>query len=248
MAKTATITTIFKAGAIPTSKSKATKTGSKENTVTRSHTKKAAEKKSTPTTRGKKKMTKAETKKTATKTAMKMSALSDAKKLQRMPITLHSLLGEEATHAISGALNVLLADVFALFVKTKNFHWHVSGPHFRDYHLMFDDHADQLYNMIDGIAERVRKIGGTTIRSIGNIGQLQNIFDNNADYVEPEDMLKELYGDNGALIAYMREIHSVCDKYNDNATSGLLDGWIDEADQRAWFLFETSRRSDSTGH
>lgn len=176
------------------------------------------------------------------------TACADAKKaLQILPLTVRTDLGHEASRAISGALNLLLADIFALFVKTKNFHWHVSGPHFRDYHLLFDEQAGEIFAMIDGIAERARKVGGTTIRSIGNIAQLQRISDNNADYVEPSDMLAELYEDNLALIRRLREVHYVCDSYNDSATTGLLDGWIDESEQRSWFLFETSRHGDSSG-
>lgn len=176
------------------------------------------------------------------------TACADAQKaLQILPLTMRTDLGHEASRAISGALNLLLADVFALFLKTKNFHWHVSGPHFRDYHLLFDDQAGEIFEMIDGIAERARKVGGTTIRSIGNIAQLQRISDNNADYVEPSDMLAELYEDNLALVQRLREVHYVCDSYNDSATTGLLDGWIDESEQRSWFLFETSRHGDSSG-
>lgn len=198
--------------------------------------------------------TKASTKKVHAKstdmvTNMKSDTLcADAKKaLQILPLTMRTDLGNEASRAISGALNLLLADIFALFVKTKNFHWHVSGPHFRDYHLLFDEQAGEIFAMIDGVAERARKVGGTTIRSIGNIAQLQRISDNNADYVEPSDMLAELYEDNLALVRRLREVHYVCDSYNDSATTGLLDGWIDESEQRSWFLFETSRHGDSSG-
>jgi starvation-inducible DNA-binding protein len=142
---------------------------------------------------------------------------------------------------ITGALNALLADVFGLYVKTKNFHWHVSGPHFRDYHLLLDEHAGQIFAMTDDIAERVRKIGGTTIRSIGQISRLQRISDNDADFVDPLDMLAELREDNRALLASMREAHELCSEENDVATTSLLEVWIDQTERRVWFLFETGR-------
>jgi starvation-inducible DNA-binding protein len=157
-------------------------------------------------------------------------------------------LGSNATRDISGALNVLLADVFALYLKTKNFHWHVSGPHFRGYHLLFDEHAGELFAIIDDIAERVRKIGGTTLRSIGNISRLQRIPDNDADFVDPQDMLAELRSDNQALIASLRETHDLCDEENDVATASLIENWIDQAEKRVWFLYESGRRGDPTGH
>jgi starvation-inducible DNA-binding protein len=152
-----------------------------------------------------------------------------------------SELGSEAVKNISGALNVLLADVFALYMKTKNFHWHLSGPHFRDYHLLLDEQAGQLFAMTDDIAERVRKIGGATIRSIGHVARLQRLGDNEADYVDPLDMLAELREDNWAMLAGMREAHGLCDEENDVATASLLETWIDEAERRIWFLFETGR-------
>jgi len=152
-------------------------------------------------------------------------------------------LGSEAVKNISGALNALLADVFALYVKTKNFHWHMSGPHFRDYHLLLDEQADQIFAMTDAIAERVRKIGRATIRSIAHIGRLQRISDNDADYVDPLDMLAELREDNRAILASMRQAHDLCDEENDVATASLLEPWIDEAERRIWFLFETGRTS-----
>jgi len=152
-------------------------------------------------------------------------------------------LGSEAVKNISGALNALLADVFALYVKTKNFHWHMSGPHFRDYHLLLDEQADQIFAMTDAIAERVRKIGRPTIRSIAHIGRLQRISDNDADYVDPLDMLAELREDNRAILASMRQAHDLCDEENDVATASLLEPWIDEAERRIWFLFETGRTS-----
>ena len=135
----------------------------------------------------------------------------------------------------------MLADTFALYLKTKNFHWHVSGPHFRDYHLMLDDQGNQLFGMTDNIAERVRKIGGTTLRSIGEIGRLQRILDNDAGYVTPDDMLAELRDDNKQLAASMREVHGLCDDHGDVATASLIENWIDEAEQRVWFLFEAGR-------
>ena len=156
-------------------------------------------------------------------------------------------LGSDATRDISGALNALLADFFALYLKTKNFHWHVSGPHFRDYHLLLDEQADQLYATTDPIAERVRKLGGTTVRSIGHIGRLQHVSDNDAEYVTPLDMLAELREDNARLADRMRETHGVCDDHGDVATASLLEVWIDEAERRAWFLFEASRPAESAG-
>lgn len=158
-------------------------------------------------------------------------------------------LGSDATRDLSGALNRLLADVFALYLKTKNFHWHVSGPHFRDYHLLLDDHATEIFAMVDAIAERTRKIGGNSLRSIGHIARLKTVLDNDAEFVQPLDMLSELQGDNKSLAAYMREVHDLCDKYSDIATASLIENWIDETEQRTWFLFETSRQGDiTTGH
>jgi starvation-inducible DNA-binding protein len=145
---------------------------------------------------------------------------------------------------LSGALTKMLADMFALYVKTKNFHWHVSGPHFRDYHLMLDEQADQIFATTDPIAERVRKIGGTTLRSIGQIGKMQRILDNDADYVTPLDMLAELRGDNLQLVKALRETHELCEKYNDVATASLIEVWIDEAERRTWFLYEASRHGE----
>src|SRR5438132_12266691 len=153
-------------------------------------------------------------------------------------------LGSDATRDISGALNALLADFFALYMKTNNFHWHVSGPHFRDYHLLMDEQADQLYATTDPIAERVRKLGGTTLRSIGHVARLQRVLDNDADYVTPLDMLAELREDNVRLAEHMRETHDVCDEHGDVATASLLEVWIDEAERRAWFLFEASRPAE----
>jgi len=149
---------------------------------------------------------------------------------------------------IAGAMNAVLADIFALYLKTKNFHWHMSGPHFRDYHLLLDEHADQIFAMTDPIAERIRKIGGLTIRSIGHVARLQRVLDNDAEYVEPEDMLAELREDNKTLTARLREAHGVCEDHNDVATTSLIESWIDETERRTWFLFEVARRADSTGH
>jgi starvation-inducible DNA-binding protein len=151
-------------------------------------------------------------------------------------------LGANATKDITGGLNILGADVLALWMKTKNFHWHVSGPHFRDYHLLLDDQSDQIYAMVDPIAERARKLGGNALRSIGQVKKLQRVLDNDADYVTPQDMLAELREDNQTLTRNMRILHEVCDEHNDVATTSLLENWIDETEQRAWFLFEASRR------
>jgi starvation-inducible DNA-binding protein len=151
----------------------------------------------------------------------------------------------EATRDVSGALNAVLADVFALYLKTKNFHWHVSGPHFRDYHLLLDEQGAQIFATTDEIAERVRKVGGTTLRSIGHIAKLQRVLDNDAEYVDPQDMLAELRDDNGALAARMREAHSLCDERGDVATASLLETYIDEAERRVWFLFEAGRRGNA---
>ena len=160
----------------------------------------------------------------------------------------HTDLGAEATRAISGALNVLLADLFALYLKTKNFHWHVSGPHFRDYHQLLDEQADQIFSITDIIAERVRKSGGSTLRSVGHIARLQRVLDNDAEYVTPLDMLAELRDDNKKLATRLREAHGLCDGYGDVASASLIETWIDEAEGRVWFLFEATRRGDSSGH
>jgi len=168
--------------------------------------------------------------------------MNDAKSLRTAPLQTPTDLESNAVRDLSGALNILLADTFCLYLKTKNFHWHVSGPHFRDYHLLLDEQGDQIFAMTDDIAERVRKIGGTTIHSIGHIGRLQRIPDNDADYVTPDDMLAELREDNKRLVASMRETHDLCDEHGDVATASLLENWIDEAERRVWFLFETSRK------
>jgi starvation-inducible DNA-binding protein len=146
-----------------------------------------------------------------------------------------------ATKDISGALNMLLADYFALYLKTKNFHWHMSGPHFRDYHLLLDEQGDQIFETTDPLAERVRKIGGLTLRSIGQIAKLQRVLDNDAEYVTPADMLAELADDNLQLVIRLRETHGLCDEHGDIATASLIENWVDEAERRAWFLFEAGR-------
>src|SRR6187551_1234318 len=159
-----------------------------------------------------------------------------------VPLATPSDLHANAVRDISGMLNALLADVFALYVKTKNFHWHMSGPHFRDYHLLLDEHADQLFAMTDVIAERVRKIGGLTVHSIGEIARTQRVLDNDAEYVEPLDMLAELMDDNKTLATRLREAHNVCDDHRDVATASFIEVWIDETERRTWFLFEATRR------
>jgi starvation-inducible DNA-binding protein len=159
------------------------------------------------------------------------------------PLRTPTNLGANATKDISAALNALLADMFALYLKTKNVHWPVSGPHFRDYHLMFDEQGEQIFATTDDIAERVRKIGGTTIRSIGQISKLQRVQDNDADFVTPEDMLAELRSDNQDLAQRLREVHDTCDEHGDVATASLIENWIDQAERRTWFLFEAGRRT-----
>ena len=172
---------------------------------------------------------------------MKTKALQDRRKA---PLTTPSDLKSNAIKDLTGALNALVADVFALYLKTKNFHWHMSGPHFRDYHLLLDEHGDQIFAMTDVIAERVRKIGGTTLHSIGQIGRLQRLHDNDAEYVTPRDMLAELREDNKQLTASMREVHNLCDEHGDVATASLIEVWIDETERRAWFLFEAARSGE----
>lgn len=147
----------------------------------------------------------------------------------------------QAVRDITGALNALLADLFALYLKTKNFHWHMSGPHFRDYHLLLDDNGDQIFAITDDVAERVRQIGGTTIRSIGQISRLQRILDNDADFVTPANMLSELREDEKALVLCMRAVHTLCDEAGDVATASLIENWIDQSQRRSWFLFESTR-------
>jgi len=170
-----------------------------------------------------------------------MSTTQERVALQKAPLTVPTDIDPKAVKDISGALNALLADVFTLYLKTKNFHWHISGPHFRDYHLLLDDHGDQIFAMTDDIAERVRKIGGTTIRSIGHIARLRRIPDNDEEYVTPKDMLSELREDEKALVASMRAVHTVCDEAGDVATASLIENWIDQGERRVWFLFEATR-------
>ena len=157
-------------------------------------------------------------------------------------------LTPEATRDVSAAMNEILADVFALYLKTKNFHWHLSGPHFRDYHLLFDEQAGQIFAMTDAIAERVRKIGGRTLTSIGHVGRIQRVADNDAVFVEPSDMLAELAEDNRNLAARLREAHDLCDEHRDLGTAAMIEVWVDETERRTWFLFESGRRGDSSGH
>jgi starvation-inducible DNA-binding protein len=172
-----------------------------------------------------------------------MATKVDVKDRRKSPLATPSDIRPEGVKDISGGLNALLADVFALYLKTKNFHWHMSGPHFRDYHLLLDEQAEQIFDMTDDIAERVRKIGGTTIRSIGHVSRLQRISDNDADYVDPGDMLSELREDNKTLVVSMLAAHDLCDEANDVATASLLENWIDETQRRVWFLFEATRNT-----
>ena len=169
------------------------------------------------------------------------------KERQAAPLVTPTDLKAAATTDISAAMNGILADIFALYLKTKNFHWHMSGPHFRDYHVMLDDQAEQIYAMADPIAERIRKLGGTTLRSIGHIARTQRILDNDALYVEPSDMLAELCEDNKTIVTLLREAHSVCAEHNDIATTSMIEVWIDESERRTWFLFEAGRPVDATG-
>ncbi|HSI39907.1 MAG TPA: DNA starvation/stationary phase protection protein [Xanthobacteraceae bacterium] len=166
---------------------------------------------------------------------------SSAKARQSAPLRTPTDLGEDATRDISAALTGLLADMFALYLKTKNFHWHLSGPHFRDYHLMLDEQGEQIFATTDAIAERARKVGGTTLRSIGHIQRLQRLLDNDADYVTAPDMLAELVDDNKQVTGFLRAVHAVCEEYNDVATTSLLEVWIDESERRTWFLWEATR-------
>jgi starvation-inducible DNA-binding protein len=165
----------------------------------------------------------------------------EAAALRIAPLDTPTDLKSAAVQDIAGALNVLLADMFALYLKTKNFHWHVSGSHFHDYHLLLDEQGDQIFATTDPIAERVRKIGGTTLRSIGHVGRLQRILDNDTDFVTPLDMLAELRNDNRRLVASLRETHDLCDEHGDIPSASLLENWIDEAERRVWFLFESTR-------
>jgi len=171
-----------------------------------------------------------------------MSNTPDLIARRMAPLFTPSDISTESVREIGGGLNALVADVFALYLKTKNFHWHMSGPHFRDYHLLLDDHGDQLFAMTDDLAERARKLGGPTIRSIGHIARLQRVIDNDADFVTPKDMLSELHEDEKALVLRMRALHTLCDDAGDVATASLLENFIDQSQLRSWFLFETTRR------
>ncbi len=176
---------------------------------------------------------------------MKKSNSTNKSELERRrdaPLATPTDLTRSASKDISGAMNAILADVFALYLKTKNFHWHMSGPHFRDYHLLLDEQAEQLFAMTDPIAERIRKIGGLTLRSIGHISRIQRVLDNDAEYVEPLDMIAELADDNKTMAARLREAHNVCDEHRDVATASLIEVWIDETERRTWFLSEIKRR------
>jgi starvation-inducible DNA-binding protein len=173
-----------------------------------------------------------------------MASTKELKARRSAPLATPSSLGANATKDISAAMNALLADMFALYLKTKNFHWHVSGPHFRDYHLMLDEQADQVFAATDDIAERVRKIGGMTLRSVGHVARLQRIADNDADYVTPLDMLAELREDNEQILQHLRATHGVCDEHGDVASASLIETWIDEAERRVWFLYEAGRRGE----
>ena len=173
---------------------------------------------------------------------------NNALRLRAAPLATPTDLSTSGARDIAAALNVVLADVFALYLKTKNFHWHMSGPHFRDYHLLLDEQADQIFAMTDPIAERVRKLGEITVRSIGQIARTQRVLDNDATYVEPSDMLAELRDDNKAMAASLREVHNICDENRDVGTASLLEVWIDETERRTWFLFESTRSADSSGH
>ena len=175
-----------------------------------------------------------------------MSSMTDVAARRKAPLATPTDLKSNAVRDLSGALNALVADTLALYLKTKNFHWHVSGIHFRDLHLLFDEHGDQIFAMTDPLAERVRKIGGTTLRSIGHIARLQRVEDNDADFVTPQDMLAELREDNKDLVARVREVHDLCAEHRDVATASLLENWIDETERRVWFLYEASR-SDRQG-
>ena len=168
--------------------------------------------------------------------------MTDLATRQTAPLRSPTDLGAEARRDVAAALTGVLADVFALYLKTKNFHWHMSGPHFRDWHLMLDDQAGQILGMTDALAERARKLGGTTLRSVGHIARLQRLADNDADFVTPEDMLAERAEDNRRLTGFLRAAHGVCEAHGDVASTGLIEVWIDEAERRAWFLFETTRR------
>ena len=170
--------------------------------------------------------------------------MAELRQRRDAPLATPTDLARSATKDITASMNAILADVFALYLKTKNFHWHMSGPHFRDYHLLLDEHADQLFAMTDPIAERVRKLGGLTIKSISHISRLQRVLDNDADYVDPPDMIAELADDNKTLATRLREAHNVCEEHRDVATTSLIEIWIDETERRTWFLSEVTRRAN----
>lgn len=195
---------------------------------------------------GKKMSTKQTGNKTVNKIDISGASMKKSNPVSRLCTT--SDLSAEGITRIQQALNPLLADVFALYLKTKNFHWHLSGPHFRDYHLMFDEQGDQLFDMTDAIAERARKLGAQTLHSIGEISREQRIRDNDEPYVDPSDMLNELRENNLELLGFMRDAHEICDKYEDVATASLLENWIDETERRIWFLFEAQQDTDSSGN
>jgi starvation-inducible DNA-binding protein len=171
--------------------------------------------------------------------------MHDLKARQMAPLAVPTDLEAAASKDIATAMNGILADAFALYLKTKNFHWHMSGPHFRDYHLLLDEQGGQILAMTDPLAERVRKTGGSTLKSIGHVSRTQRLLDNDAEYVEPLDMLADLREDNKTLVARLREAHNVCEEHRDVATASLIEIWIDETERRTWFLFEASRRSDA---
>jgi len=179
---------------------------------------------------------------------MQTGDLEALKTRQRLPLSTPTDLQGTSARDIGGAMNAILADVFAIYLKTKNFHWHMSGPHFRDYHLLLDEQANQLFAMTDPIAERIRKVGATTLHSIGHISRTQRVLDNDASYVEPLDMLSELREDNKVLAGNLREAHGLCETHHDIATASLIENWIDETERRTWFLFETSRKGSDPSY
>src|SRR5213079_1739737 len=175
-------------------------------------------------------------------------SIAEAKLRRVAPLRTPTELAPDANKDIAAAFTALLADMFALYAKTKNFHWHISGPHFRDYHLMLDEQAASIFATTDPLAERVRKLGGTTLRSIGHIGKVQTLQDNDKEFVGPNEMLRELMADNKAVAAAMRKAHELCEEQKDAASASLLEIYIDETEKRTWFLFEASRKADATGH
>jgi starvation-inducible DNA-binding protein len=178
----------------------------------------------------------------------KQSTSDTAKRTVNAALATPTDLSTKSTQPVIAELNMLVADTFALYVKTKNFHWHMSGPHFRDYHVLLDEQADQIFAAIDPLAERVRKLGGKTLRSISHIAELSRIKDDDRDFVAPIEMLQELVADNKSVAANMRAAHKVCDDSDDVASASLLEVYIDETERRTWFLFEASRDADSGGH